>query len=218
MPLPASGLPLPVTASRVWRGKTVPVPIQAAFTINGMAFHLPVAPPPNTDLQTDANLTQNAKVTVSGVEEGYGMDGAVDGVVGGYPDNKTQEWSSGGKEGSWLRLGWDTPQTVSRIVLWDRPNPIDQITSGMLAFSDGSSLPVGALPNDAKTGLTLSFSVQNDHLGQVHHHWRQARHPQRRTRRDCRLWGQVRPPAPILGSQSKRGSCCCSFLIPQNWG
>jgi len=39
-----------------------------------------------------------------------------------------------------LRLSWNKEQTVNRVWLFDRPNELDQIKSGMLIFSDGSRL------------------------------------------------------------------------------
>jgi hypothetical protein len=56
-----------------------------------------------------------------------------------------------------LRLCWRTHQTISRVTLFDRPNNLDQITSGMLVFSDGSTLTTGTLPDDAKQGLETTF-------------------------------------------------------------
>jgi hypothetical protein len=46
------------------------------------------------------------------------------------------------------------------VTLFDRPNELDQITSGMLVFSDGSTLKTGALPDDAKQGLEVSFPTR----------------------------------------------------------
>ncbi len=89
-----------------------------------------------------------------------------------YPGNYTVEWASNGQRaGAWLLLTWPSPITVSYIILYDRPNlnvspctalvslkrPIiftlqDQVTSGTLTLSDGTTYPVGALPNDASTG------------------------------------------------------------------
>jgi hypothetical protein len=42
--------------------------------------------------------------------------------------------------------------------LFDRPNDLDQITSGMLVFSDGSTLKTGPLPDDARKGLEIQFA------------------------------------------------------------
>ena len=42
-------------------------------------------------------------------------------------------------------------------MLFDRPNTNDQITSGTLTFSDGTSVTFGALPNAGTTGLTVTL-------------------------------------------------------------
>ena len=73
------------------------------------------------------------------------------------PGDRTQEWSSGKLTGGVLRLDWNAPQTIDRIQLYDRPNLDDQVTSGLLTFSDGSTLPVGDLPDDAKAPREVRF-------------------------------------------------------------
>ncbi len=159
--LPLSGAPLEVTGPpHTWRGRTVFAPAQVSFKIGGIAYHLPSAPSPNNELTTENNVAGTAKVTASGAEGGYSAEGAVDGVVGGYPGDKSQEWSAGSTVGATLTLTWATPQTIDRIRLYDRPNTTDQITSGEVAFSDETTLPVGALPDDAKTPLTLRFPAK----------------------------------------------------------
>ncbi|HRB99397.1 MAG TPA: discoidin domain-containing protein, partial [Dermatophilaceae bacterium] len=83
---------------------------------------------------------------------------AVDGSPTGYPTDYTKEWSTvGGKAGSWLQLTWATPVTLSRVVLYDRPNTSDQITAGTLLFSDGTTAPVTSLTN-AGTATTITFT------------------------------------------------------------
>ena len=156
--LPLSGAPLEVTGPpHTWRGRTVFAPAQVTFTIKGVAYHLPTVPPPGNELTTEDNVAGTAKVTASGAEGGYASDGAVDGVVGGYPEDKSQEWSAGSTVGATLTLTWNTPQTIDRILLYDRPNTTDQITTGEIAFSDGTTLPVGELPNDASKPFELRF-------------------------------------------------------------
>ena len=59
--------------------------------------------------------------------------------------------------GAFLTLTWDMPQTIDHVALYDRPNINDQVTAGVLTFSDGSSVPFGALPDDGKTPLDLRF-------------------------------------------------------------
>ena len=81
-------------------------------------------------------------------------------MVDGYPGDYTKEWVTRGETvGAWLKLTWSSPVTVDRIVLHDRPVDTNQITGAVLQFSDGSSVPVGALPNDG-TGLSLEFTAR----------------------------------------------------------
>jgi hypothetical protein len=86
---------------------------------------------------------------------------AIDGVISGYPNDVTAEWATeGGGVGSWLLLTWATSYTLDHVVLYDRPNLNDQITSGTLTFSDATSVSFGSLPNDASSGLTVSFPAK----------------------------------------------------------
>jgi len=94
---------------------------------------------------------------------------AIDGVIDGYPGDFTKEWATqGGGAGSWLKLTWSSPQTVNKVVLYDRPNTQDQVTGGSLTFSDGTTVNVPSLNNDgsattvtftAKTTTSLLFTV-----------------------------------------------------------
>lgn len=108
----------------------------------------------------EQNVAPLATVTASSqnTASSQGANKAVDGFAVGWPVDYTHEWATnGGKTGSWLTLAWDEPQTLSRVVLFDRPNSDDQITSGVLRFSDGSTVAVPSLPNDGSP-LTLTFS------------------------------------------------------------
>ncbi len=107
---------------------------------------------------TDIALT--ARATASSQTSDQPAANAIDGVIGGYPDNPSAEWSTnGGGAGSWLQLTWSSPQTFDTIVLYDRPNLNDQITGGNIQFSDGTSIPVGTLPNNG-TAYTLTFTAK----------------------------------------------------------
>jgi hypothetical protein len=109
-------------------------------------------------LHSSANIARNAEVTVSSTHPDYSAGGAVDGVVGGYPDHPEREWASRGeRDTAMIRLTWSTPQTIDRVQLFDRPNDLDQVTSGMLVFSDGSTIRTGALPDNTQKGLEISF-------------------------------------------------------------
>lgn len=142
-----------------WRGREVSLPVTAQASFGGRDYILPLVPTPNGILTPD-NVAWTAHVTASGAEGGYTVEGAVDGIAGGYPDNKANEWSAGSKVGAFLTLTWDTPQTINHVALYDRPNTNDQVTSGVLTFSDGSSLPFGVLPDDGKTPLDLRFPAK----------------------------------------------------------
>ena len=93
---------------------------------------------------------------VDGAVGGEGRRGSAD----GYPGDYTHEWATLGEgAGAWLNLAWSSPQALTSITLFDRPNPDDQITGGTVTFSDGSSLAVGVLPNDGSP-LTLTFAAK----------------------------------------------------------
>ncbi|PYY65463.1 hypothetical protein DEJ30_03975 [Curtobacterium sp. MCPF17_003] len=93
--------------------------------------------------------------------DGQTVAKAVDGVVSGHPVDHTAEWAvPWGRTGIWIQLDWAAPVALQRIVLHDRPNSDDQITSGTLTFSDGSQVAVGELPNDG-SARTVDFTARN---------------------------------------------------------
>ncbi|WP_343208864.1 DUF7402 domain-containing protein [Anaerolentibacter hominis] len=64
----------------------------------------------------------------------------------GFPD---AEWVADGP-GDWVELMWSTPQKVQKIVIYDRPDTDQNITSGKLTFDDGTTKEVGALPENGR--------------------------------------------------------------------
>ena len=103
-----------------------------------------------------ADVALTATATASSQTSTQPASAAIDGIVSGFPYDSTAEWSTnGGGAGSWLKLTWSSPVTLATIILHDRPNLNDQITSATLTFSNGTQIPVGALPNDG-TGLTVN--------------------------------------------------------------
>lgn len=104
----------------------------------------PVTLPPGV------NVARSAKATASSVESSLTpASAAIDGVIGGWPGNEGVEWSSsGGKVGSWLKLTWTTPQNLSAVVLYDKPNLVDWLQAGTLTFSGGLKLPITIATND----------------------------------------------------------------------
>lgn len=104
------------------------------------------------------NIARDATVTVSSTHPDYSSGGAVDGAVDGFPGNINREWATQGEQATaMIRLSWRNSQKIDRVCLFDRPNNLDQVTSGMLIFSDGTTLKTGPLPDDAKQGLEVSF-------------------------------------------------------------
>jgi hypothetical protein len=113
-------------------------------------------------LSTEKNIARKAKVEVSSCYPGYHGEGAVDGVVGGFPNNLSQEWASKDeKAGAWIKLSWDGPQKIDRVLLFDRPNTLDQVTGGTLTFSDGSTIELEKpLADTAVSGVEITFPAK----------------------------------------------------------
>lgn len=115
--------------------------------------------PSPTLLDSEANIASLATVTASSVHAGYSEAGAVDGAVTGYPADTSHEWASRGEGNTaMLRLTWPEAHTIDRVWLFDRPNNLDQIKSGLLIFSDGTTIKTGELPDDGKKGLEIRFA------------------------------------------------------------
>ena len=116
-----------------------------------------VAPAPNP-LLSPQNLARKAKVRTSSDFPDYSGAGAVDGVIGGYPNDISAEWAAKDETcTAFIRLDWEKPQTIRSVWLFDRPNDIVRIEDGLLVFSDGTTIRTGALPDDAKKGVAFEF-------------------------------------------------------------
>jgi hypothetical protein len=108
------------------------------------------------------NLAPGASAAFSSQEANETV-GIADSKVGGYPGVRGEEWStSGEKAGASVTLSWSSPRKVARVVLFDRINPNDQITSGTLTFSDGSSVAVGRVPNTPEDGPYVADFAARD--------------------------------------------------------
>jgi len=98
----------------------------------------------------DGNVARFATATASSerTSEGQSAAKAIDGVLyDGRPWGDYEWVTKSKKAGSWIKLTWASPVTVDHIVLYDRWNEDDQVLAGHLAFSDGTSVGVGALDN-----------------------------------------------------------------------
>jgi hypothetical protein len=118
---------------------------------------------PRSWLEAPENVARLAAVKVSSTYEGYDAKGAIDGVPEGFPGDIAAEWASRGeKAGAWIELAWEKPQKVSRVVLVDRPNALDQVTGGKLQLSDGTEIALEkALPDDGAKALEVSFEPRD---------------------------------------------------------
>lgn len=96
------------------------------------------------------NVAALASVTASSENAvtSQGAANVIDDSVLGYPFDHTHEWATiAGAVGAWVQLGWQDAVTLNRVVLFDRPNPDDQVVAGRLLFSDGSVVATGPLDN-----------------------------------------------------------------------
>jgi len=119
----------------------------------------PVIPP--SPLNGPDNIAPRATITVSSTHPDYDIAGLTDGAVDGYPGDTHREWCSNGeRDTATVRLTWPEEQSIDRICLFDRRNDLDQIRSGMLFFSDGTSIKVGELPDDARKGVEIKFPAK----------------------------------------------------------
>lgn len=106
-----------------------------------------------------SNLAPSSTVSVSSQNASTAQIGikAIDEIIDGYPQDYTKEWATMGElAGASITLNWAKPQEIIQVRLYDRPNDEDHVLSGTLLFSDGSTLPVGSLPNDG-IGRSISF-------------------------------------------------------------
>ncbi len=91
----------------------------------------------------------------------YIGEGAADGVVDPESKNSLNEWvSDGEKNTAFLRLTWAKEEKVKKVWIFDRPHLKDQVISGLLVFSDGSTIKVSKLPNDGKSCKEIVFPVK----------------------------------------------------------
>lgn len=59
--------------------------------------------------------------------------------------------------GGWTQLSWPTPREITGVVLTGTPDAAAGVASGTLTFSDGSTMPVGAVEEDPRLPTHLAF-------------------------------------------------------------
>jgi alpha-glucosidase (family GH31 glycosyl hydrolase) len=135
------------------------IPIEKEATLHGLPseigdLHTTVtdAMPATDDLALQATATASTGDAAK----------AIDGSILGYPEDQSHEWvTEREKAGAWIKLTWPTPTTIGHVLLFDRPNMDDHVLAGTLEFSDGSTISVGALPNDGRTPCGTAFAKKS---------------------------------------------------------
>ena len=145
-----------------WGGitfKSRPVGSRYGMCLQEVRLLAPTDPvPAPSPLSAPENIAPLATITASSTHPDYSTDGLTDGAVDGFPGDIRREWGTRGEgDTAMLRLTWGEEQTIDRVWLFDRPNKLDQIRSGLLIFSDGSSIKTGELPDDGRQGLEVKF-------------------------------------------------------------
>ncbi|MBT1697595.1 GH92 family glycosyl hydrolase [Fulvivirgaceae bacterium PWU4] len=113
---------------------------------------------------TPDNIAPKATVTAStSLSAAYQPGNIADGIIG-VPGKG--EWACLGDTTDWgyirfpwIQLTWNEPQSINRIVLFDRASAKDHIAGGKLLFSDGSMVWVNQIPNDG-TGKEIRFEAK----------------------------------------------------------
>jgi predicted alpha-1,2-mannosidase len=110
------------------------------------------------------NIAHNASVTASSEITGKGNAvHVVDGII--RIDGKG-EWVSkstvtfwGQIDYPWIQLKWRQPQSINKIILYDRVSSTSHNAGGVLIFSNGNRLPVVQIPNNGAPKV-VSFPEQ----------------------------------------------------------
>ncbi len=101
---------------------------------------------------TSYNIAGEAAVSASGELDGYPASAAVDGIA---RVNAKNEWRSTSGTTSWgmidypsLRLDWQKPHKINKVVLYDLPDLSRHVAGVVLNFSDSTRIFVNSIPND----------------------------------------------------------------------
>jgi len=108
-------------------------------------------------IEQPMNHALRARVSVSSAfNRDYAGALAVDGIQGIHMGH---EWSSAGEATPWIQLDWPATVTIKAVRLFDRPNPDDHTQTGVLTFSDGSSIAVADIADDGSM-KTIEFDAK----------------------------------------------------------
>jgi hypothetical protein len=110
------------------------------------------------------NIAVKADVTASTIlNREHAAENVIDGIIG---IGGKGEWACEGITTSWghirlpwIKLQWQKPQVINRVVLYDRPSPDENIAGAKLLFSDGSIIWVNQIPGDG-TAKAITFEAK----------------------------------------------------------
>ncbi|MBC9797025.1 GH92 family glycosyl hydrolase [Sinomicrobium weinanense] len=110
------------------------------------------------------NIAGEAKISAStSLSETFRPAHVADGVIG-VPgigewacEGVTTDW--GYIRFPWIKLEWEQPRTIDRVVLYDRPSEKEFTAGGKLVFSDGSIIWVNRIPNNGE-GKEIKFDAK----------------------------------------------------------
>jgi hypothetical protein len=83
--------------------------------------------------------------------------GIASNAIDGCAQDSAHEWSASGTTGEWIRLDWTSAQAIDKIRLYNKMGGNNQVLSGTLSFSDGTTVPVGKLQGDGEAGCVVTF-------------------------------------------------------------
>ena len=116
-----------------------------------------------TAIQWTGNAARSPGATPSAssvMSPSQSADRARDGYAWGAPMDAAKEWvANGQKAGAWMQYTFAQPTSIEMVNLFDRPLAAEHVTSGVLEFSDGSTVRVGALHNNG-AALTVAFTAR----------------------------------------------------------
>ncbi|WP_406416676.1 glycoside hydrolase domain-containing protein [Streptomyces sp. NBC_00842] len=103
--------------------------------------------------KTGLNISQFAEVSVSSQVNDANFAGvrAVDGrpIRSSITPAQSVEWAST-EQNPWIKLSWREEKRVHKVVISDRADPRSNANSGVLTFSDGSTIAVKNIPTDGR--------------------------------------------------------------------
>lgn len=108
------------------------------------------------------NIAPQAHASSSGIDNEAGQASfATDGIIGlegqGAWVSNSHRTTWGEISYPWIKLEWDAPHWIDRIVLYDLPESSRHTAAGTLEFSDGSTIEVDCIPNNGQ-GKEIRFN------------------------------------------------------------